>query len=283
MASIRLAQTCREGRPNIFSKVRKGWERIFSRLPSYAAIFWSSDLFECPCLWKSCLKWRWLLKKSLKHIICFVDILYSFLPTFVIFIMMNLKIESKQRHPWFSASPWISSWWTSSQLACYQYPCRNSLINFRHRFPWQMSSVWVLSFFFGWCAYQPLDDNLTDVHPGRLTWNLRIHPWKRRNIFQTIIFRFYANLGGCIYNMYVYISWMAMILPINRYLGFIPPHLRFHSKTSFQMVKIRRFVQMPSTFIKFSHRNMEIREIIRNYHDREWMTILNHVKWYIYI
>ena len=35
------------------------------------------------------------------------------------------------------------------------------------------------------------------IHPGRLTWNLRIHPWKRRNIFQTIIFRFYVNLGGC--------------------------------------------------------------------------------------
>ena len=35
-------------------------------------------------------------------------------------------------------------------------------------------------------------------HLARLTWNLRIHPWKRRNIFQTIIFRFYVNLGGCI-------------------------------------------------------------------------------------
>ena len=35
------------------------------------------------------------------------------------------------------------------------------------------------------------------VHPGRLTWNLRIHPRKRRNIFQTIIFRFYVNLGAC--------------------------------------------------------------------------------------
>ena len=34
------------------------------------------------------------------------------------------------------------------------------------------------------------------IHPGRLTWNLRIHPWKRRNIFQTIIFRFYVNLAG---------------------------------------------------------------------------------------
>ena len=36
------------------------------------------------------------------------------------------------------------------------------------------------------------------LHPGRLTWNLRIHPWKRKIIFQTIIFRFYVNLPGCI-------------------------------------------------------------------------------------
>ena len=35
------------------------------------------------------------------------------------------------------------------------------------------------------------------IHPERLTWNLRIHPWKRRIIFQTIIFRFYVNLRGC--------------------------------------------------------------------------------------
>ena len=36
-----------------------------------------------------------------------------------------------------------------------------------------------------------------EIHPGRLTWNLRIHPWKRKIIFQTIIFRFYVNLRGC--------------------------------------------------------------------------------------
>ena len=35
------------------------------------------------------------------------------------------------------------------------------------------------------------------IHPGRLTWNLRIHPWKRKIIFQTISFRFYVNLRGC--------------------------------------------------------------------------------------
>ena len=35
------------------------------------------------------------------------------------------------------------------------------------------------------------------IHPRGLTWNLRIHPWKRKIIFQTIIFRFYVNLRGC--------------------------------------------------------------------------------------
>ena len=29
-------------------------------------------------------------------------------------------------------------------------------------------------------------------------WNLRIHPWKRKIIFQTILFRFYVILWGCI-------------------------------------------------------------------------------------
>ena len=35
------------------------------------------------------------------------------------------------------------------------------------------------------------------LHPGRLTWNLRIHPWKRKIIFETTIFRFYVNIWGC--------------------------------------------------------------------------------------
>ena len=32
--------------------------------------------------------------------------------------------------------------------------------------------------------------------PKRLTWHLSIHPWKRKRIFQTIIFRFHVNLRG---------------------------------------------------------------------------------------
>ena len=35
------------------------------------------------------------------------------------------------------------------------------------------------------------------IHPGRLTWNLKNTCLKRKNLFQTIIFRFYVNLWGC--------------------------------------------------------------------------------------
>ena len=60
-------------------------------------------------------------------------------------------------------------------------------------------------------------------NPGRLIWNLGIHPWKRKIIFQTIIFRFYVNLPGCInpdqvtilspsYPLHVCV-WISLISP----------------------------------------------------------------------
>ena len=41
-----------------------------------------------------------------------------------------------------------------------------------------------------------LSKNPRNLHPGRLTWNLRIHPWKRKVIFRTIIFRFQLLIFG---------------------------------------------------------------------------------------
>ena len=35
------------------------------------------------------------------------------------------------------------------------------------------------------------------IHPWSLTWNLKINPWKRRFLFETIIFRFHVKLWGC--------------------------------------------------------------------------------------
>ena len=36
------------------------------------------------------------------------------------------------------------------------------------------------------------------VYTWSLTWNLKINPWKRRFLLETIIFRFHVNLQGCI-------------------------------------------------------------------------------------
>ena len=38
---------------------------------------------------------------------------------------------------------------------------------------------------------------LTHFHPRKLTWNLKMPPWKRKNIFQTSIFGFHVNFRGC--------------------------------------------------------------------------------------
>ena len=49
------------------------------------------------------------------------------------------------------------------------------------------------------------------IHPGRLTWNLRIQPWKR-NIFQFTSFGFYVTLRGCT----ISISTCRALLPTLR-------------------------------------------------------------------
>ena len=41
----------------------------------------------------------------------------------------------------------------------------------------------------GWWKFQKL-------HPWSLTWNLKIKPWKRRFLLETIIFRFHVKLWG---------------------------------------------------------------------------------------
>jgi len=54
-------------------------------------------------------------------------------------------------------------------------------------------------------------------YPGKLTWNLRIQPWKKKIIFQTIIFRFYVNLRGCIEKK----KQVAATLPSDPFLFFV--------------------------------------------------------------
>jgi len=35
------------------------------------------------------------------------------------------------------------------------------------------------------------------IHPRKLTWNLKMNPWKRRFLLRTIIFRFHVSFRGC--------------------------------------------------------------------------------------
>ena len=42
-------------------------------------------------------------------------------------------------------------------------------------------------------------NRVTRVHPGRSIWNLRVHPWKRKIIFQIITFRFYVGWSSGAY------------------------------------------------------------------------------------
>ena len=55
-----------------------------------------------------------------------------------------------------------------------------------------------------WKSSRPLKKNSPlklliqkSLHPWRLTWNLKMAPWKRRSLLETIIFRFYVELWGC--------------------------------------------------------------------------------------
>ena len=34
------------------------------------------------------------------------------------------------------------------------------------------------------------------LHPGKLTWNLKMNPWERRFLLKTIIFRFHVSFRG---------------------------------------------------------------------------------------
>ena len=38
------------------------------------------------------------------------------------------------------------------------------------------------------------------LHPGRLTWNLKMMVWKMIFLFNWVIFRFHVNLPGCTRN-----------------------------------------------------------------------------------
>ena len=43
---------------------------------------------------------------------------------------------------------------------------------------------------------------INSIHPPKQTWNLKMDPWKRRFLLETIISRFHVNFWGCNYHPY---------------------------------------------------------------------------------
>ena len=56
------------------------------------------------------------------------------------------------------------------------------------------------------------------VHPTKQTWNLKMDPWKRRFLLETIISRFHVNFGGCTSNCFCSV-------PVFPGTNLIPTHL----------------------------------------------------------
>jgi len=46
-------------------------------------------------------------------------------------------------------------------------------------------------------AIQGFDRSSRGLHPGRLTWNLKMMVWKMIFLFNWVIIRFLVNLPGC--------------------------------------------------------------------------------------
>ena len=71
--------------------------------------------------------------------------------------------------------------------------------------------ITTLDFFCLSVMKSPMEIPMFNIHPWRLTRNLRIPSWKRKIIFQTIIFRFHVNLRGCNH----YTKWKVFISPFS--------------------------------------------------------------------
>ena len=90
--------------------------------------------------------------------------------------------------------------------------------------------------------------HLRKVHPGRLTWNLRIHPWKTRIIFQNMIFRFYVNLRRCRCSKYLlgFLRCFTYMKPTSQKIGHVTFHLDI-SPLDDTVLKFRNIDYPPSS------------------------------------
>ena len=62
------------------------------------------------------------------------------------------------------------------------------------------------------------------VLPWKLTWNLKMDPWKRRFLLETILFRFHVSFQGCKFDVFwTYQSWRKFVSELYLHLGVQSP------------------------------------------------------------
>ena len=84
-----------------------------------------------------------------------------------------------------------------------------------------------------------------NIHPRKLTWNLKMPPWKRKNIFQTSIFGFYVNFRGCNSSItcgaYLHLAGSELLgslnFPASQAMPSGPSQAWHHWKTEFPLTK----------------------------------------------
>ena len=62
------------------------------------------------------------------------------------------------------------------------------------------------------------------VLPWKLTWNLKMDPWIRRFLLETILFRFHVSFQGCKFDVFwTYQSWRNFVSELYLHLGVQSP------------------------------------------------------------
>ncbi len=90
-----------------------------------------------------------------------------------------------------------TNWWTSpnswAKAAILFSSFLRSLLVLSCRMYVNNQWLWAVNYEGMWAHKK---NKLKDIHPPKQTWNLKMDPWKRRFLLETIISRFHVNFLG---------------------------------------------------------------------------------------
>ena len=114
-------------------------------------------------------------------------------------------------------------------------------------------------------VYSPCQFFLGSVHPGKLTWNLKMNPWKRRFRFllETINFRFHVSFRGGRYDVFFHqlqiIQHPGIQAPVPlkappNIFGLICPYHQFPTKATWLVHLHKKNITLKSHILKVSNK-----------------------------